>query len=79
MKRRRVSIEPMAPGTTTFTLIDPADEGRIYVGVDVVFRGRLRWWVRLWRWLTRRRPTVCTVTKIDRRRGVVTVSAARLK
>ena len=63
------------------TLTSPADAQKFYTGQRVVFRGRPRWYVRLWRWLTRyeRRhpPGVLTVTGVNLVEGTVTVRRGR--
>lgn len=50
-----------------------SDIYKFVVGQAITFQGRARWWVRLWRWVTRWKPGVLTVTHIDYEAGEITM------
>jgi hypothetical protein len=47
---------------------------RFATGDTIVIVWPVRWYVRAWRWVTRYRPPVYTVAKVDRQLGAITWS-----
>lgn len=58
------------------TLVDQRDARKFWPGMQIVFTSRRpRWWVRLWRWVTRWKPPpsmVWTVTAVDSQSSKIT-------
>lgn len=57
------------------------DIGKVYIfkndppvfhkGMEIVMHGHIPWWRRLWRWVTRYKPTVQRIAYVDHTNGII--------
>lgn len=74
MVGRRNGMTKLKPQSILITM-DPHDVIHFELGTRIVIGTRPRWYLRLWRWLTRYKPPehgFYTVTGVDRDTGTLT-------